>query len=532
MKKVAIIIVMINLVINAILLAIPRKNVIKEANKSTVTWNIQTNKNVQAGNLYFEGIAADIDGEKADIYKNTYHMNDLGDTYIGYSVKINEFYQDEVYEPITVVDEVAPKLYLKGSSNLTISLGTEYQEPGYEAVDSFDGDLTKKVTTKGTVNKDQIGDYMLTYHVCDSSNNCTSKTRKVRVRKQTEDQKEQYDTGEEEEKFKPEEFTQTVTEASWTDTGIKITFYSKDEINKITCKDKNVKFTSKQDHYYTFTYDLKNLKNGTYTFKLNDKTILKDEREQIQKLVRSHIGDHLITVEDNKKKVQITIEDFAYEYDILIDAGHGGTDIGSSNSFITEKALNLEQTLYEKKRYEDHGLKVLLIRDDDSYGLGMGDEEWKPVTRRAYAMGYYGVVSKIVYSNHHNSYSDSSRSGFEILVPASLDEEELKEELTIYDSFKSIYPVTENHVRFYARNIETSTLINKENGNVYDFVDYYAVNRIPLQLFGVKAPIFEGSYLSNEEDFEWYYQKENWKKLSEAKIKAYVESLGVEYKGV
>ena len=31
-------------------------------------------------------------------------------------------------------------------------------------------------------------------------------------------------------------------------------------------------------------------------------------------------------------------------------------------------------------------------------------------------------------------------------------------------------------------------------------------------------------------DYDWYYNKGNWKKLSEEKIKAYVTALGIDYK--
>lgn len=100
----------------------------------------------------------------------------------------------------------------------------------------------------------------------------------------------------------------------------------------------------------------------------------------------------------------------------MIDVGHGGVDSGSTNSYIYEKTLNLTQSLYEKKRYEEHGLKVLLTRTNDSYGLQMGDKSLSALRRKAFAVGYYGVVSKIVYSNHHNSISDSNYSGYELIL--------------------------------------------------------------------------------------------------------------------
>ena len=52
---------------------------------------------------------------------------------------------------------------------------------GASASDNCDGDLTSKIVTTGTVDTNNLGEYAIKYEVKDSSNNITSKERKVLV---------------------------------------------------------------------------------------------------------------------------------------------------------------------------------------------------------------------------------------------------------------------------------------------------------------------------------------------------------------
>ena len=144
-------------------------------------------------------------------------------------------------------------------------------------------------------------------------------------------------------------------------------------------------------------------------------------------------------------------------------------------------------------------------------------------------MGYYGAVSKIVYSNHHNAIDNKSFKGYEILVPLSLTSSELSNELTIMNKFNSIYPNLDNHLRFYGRDYDSEKKYNMTTGNTYSYKDNYAINRIPLNVFNVKAIIYEGCYLTNKEDYNWYWNNNGWIKLSEAKIETYVNYIGGTY---
>ncbi len=84
-------------------------------------------------------------------------------------------------EKIKYIDSEKPKITLKGSENITLTVGEEYTEYGASATDSCDGTLSDiKITSNVDVNK--VGSYEVKYTVEDSLGNKTEKTRNVRVK--------------------------------------------------------------------------------------------------------------------------------------------------------------------------------------------------------------------------------------------------------------------------------------------------------------------------------------------------------------
>ena len=78
-------------------------------------------------------------------------------------------------------DTEKPTITLKGNETVYLNYGSVYNEPGYEAIDNCDGNITDKVEKNGTVGS-SIGTYKITYSVIDSSNNKVEVTRTVIVR--------------------------------------------------------------------------------------------------------------------------------------------------------------------------------------------------------------------------------------------------------------------------------------------------------------------------------------------------------------
>lgn len=464
-----------------------------------------------------------IDSSKVDI-------NNLGTYEVTYKIT----YKDKEYvltRSVEVVDNEKPVLSLIGKEEIIIKEGQVYNEQGCTAVDNYDEKVNDKIQIINYVNTNVIGIHTVSYVVVDDSGNTSSISRKVIVIPKNNSNNEV--------DYIELMDSNKITNMGYINDGIYVEGYVKDNNGSFKiklCKNDNKKCISYEmsprgNFDYYGNIKLSNLENGTYTMWINSK---KDEKvintlPTQYKISRSKIKEKLVTFNYEENNIQVTIEDFKYLYDIVIDPGHGGSDTGASNGIINENYLNLEQSLYEKQRYEEHGLKVLLLRDDYSYGIVMGDESWPAVRRKAYALGYYGAVSKITYSNHHNSSTDKSLTGWEIIVSTNAIGDDLKEVYKIRENWKKSYNLNENHIRVYTRNYNTGTIFTKENNEKYYFTDYYAVIRVPYQLFNIKNVLFEGSYLSNNKDFDWYYKQENWKKLSEEKIKVYVESLGLKY---
>ncbi len=78
-------------------------------------------------------------------------------------------------------DPYLPKIHLTGGDTVDWDYGKPFLDPGYQATDNTDGDITGKVTVEGTIDHFQIGTYTLTYTVTDSASNTSTVTRTVVV---------------------------------------------------------------------------------------------------------------------------------------------------------------------------------------------------------------------------------------------------------------------------------------------------------------------------------------------------------------
>ncbi len=81
---------------------------------------------------------------------------------------------------VEVIDDVEPVITLKGEENVIASSLELYTEPGYEAIDNYDKELTDRVTTELVPEKENI--YNKVYTVTDSSGNKASVIRKVEIK--------------------------------------------------------------------------------------------------------------------------------------------------------------------------------------------------------------------------------------------------------------------------------------------------------------------------------------------------------------
>ena len=455
--------------------------------------------------------SSDVDTTRIGTYHVTY-------TYVAGMNQIKT-----LYRTVNVVDNDAPIIKLLGSNVYTMLVNDSYNEAGVIVLDNSNEELLENVVIENNVDVTTPGVYSIKYSVSDNSGNQAVAYRTVVV------------------KYSYSSSTNSVLSNSFTNNGISLSGmvnvgnfkYQMMLKNKDTGNESIINLVSTGYNYYQFNLDVTNMENGNYDLYLVTDSLepLISNMTIFNRIVRSHVGNKLVTMTYDKNIVNMKVEDFSYQYDIVIDPGHGGAEYGAVNGRYYEKSINLEQSLYEKQRYEAHGLRVLILRDtDDNYGIVMGEEGMEPVDRKAFAVGYYGAVSKVIYSNHHNSSGNTSSAGWEILTPAAASYDDLSVEHQIAEDWSNMYIKSVNpYYRFYTRDYETGKPSNKINGEVYGFEDFYSVIRIPNKLYNVKNVLFEGAYINNDSDMYWYYNSENWKKLSEVKIKHYVESIGVKY---
>jgi hypothetical protein len=72
---------------------------------------------------------------------------------------------------VTVVDEVAPVITLKGEQSITIDVGETYKDAGATAHDDVDGDISKSIEITGMIITGTPGVYTITFNVKDKSGN-------------------------------------------------------------------------------------------------------------------------------------------------------------------------------------------------------------------------------------------------------------------------------------------------------------------------------------------------------------------------
>ncbi len=484
------------------------------------------------------GIEVSVNGtdvsDKVKIDSSSVNMNKIGK----YKVKY-EYGGEYIYRDVIVFDKEKPVITLVGGDTIYLLLNGNYQENGYTVIDNYDTDLSDKVVVSGKVDTSKEGEYILKYTVSDNSGNLAEVLRKVIVKKASISIEDGAGNIYNPVSYNKQLYSNTITKNSFYKYGISISGYVKNSSKYYKIKLKNranrleyvYNMTTTEDNNYSGNLNLTTVENGLY-----DAYIISSNSERLinkldffSRIIRSKVGNKLVTLSYDNDYVSILVEDFKYSYDVVIDPGHGGTDSGASNGIINESYLNLKVSNYEKCRYEDMGYRVYMIRYDDTYGEMLGSSNYPKLDRRALTIGYYGAVSKVAYSNHHNASYNTSDRGFNILVGNQVNKDDLTPEINIYKRFMNFYNITDDKIRMYSKDYSTSQMFNKLNGEVYDYKNYYAVIRIPYELFNVKMVLYEPIYMTNPSDFNWYYANNNWIKVSEMKIQEYVKYMGGVY---
>ena len=97
-------------------------------------------------------------------------------------------------------------------------------------------------------------------------------------------------------------------------------------------------------------------------------------------------------------------------YDVVIDPGHGGIDIGASKNGYFESKINLDYALKIKESLENLGLKVKLTREKDISIANYGKNSRTGIP--------YETKAKLMLSIHQNSsVKNVNEGGLEVYIP-------------------------------------------------------------------------------------------------------------------
>lgn len=156
--------------------------------KITFKLNGESNEKITYGNDYDDSyVIAKVNGKDTkDVSVNSnFNKNKLGRYVITYELSISNDYKQRLYRIVDVVDEEKPVINLNGDKEMVLDFGSKYIEPGFNANDNYDGDITNKVAVKNNINTKKPGTYEVVYKVTDSSGNKASEKRKVTVKEKT-----------------------------------------------------------------------------------------------------------------------------------------------------------------------------------------------------------------------------------------------------------------------------------------------------------------------------------------------------------
>ena len=145
--------------------------------------SIEKDKVIEVGKNYNSG-KLNAFYNKKDLTKNIKRNGNVNTKKIGkykvvYTIKYKKI-QKSLTQIVKVVDKTPPELTLLGD-DLIISKNKKIKDIGCKAIDNYDGDITKKVKLKNSIDTAKPGEYELVYEVKDSSENKSSAKRKVIV---------------------------------------------------------------------------------------------------------------------------------------------------------------------------------------------------------------------------------------------------------------------------------------------------------------------------------------------------------------
>ncbi len=206
---------------------------------------------------------------------------------------------------------------------------------------------------------------------------------------------------------------------------------------------------SNDPRYYSFSNSSKGNKISYYTIS-KDNLNRKAEIDFSKKTFKNN-EYNLLTITINENELPSDV------YDIVIDAGHGGTDKGENAGSVTEADIALEYSKLLKESLEEKGYKVALTRDDNNSGTYTYTNMYDTDGRITEACR---TKSKLMISFHVNQ-GNNGLKGFEIYCPGNSNlnfakemSNKIKEYSTIEYSNNNSFKKEEGvYVRNFTKNV-------------------------------------------------------------------------------
>ena len=153
----------------------------------TISVNGSANITHEAGTPYADAGASATDALGNDLNGSVvvtgadFNVSSVGQRTVTYSVTDAGGNQNSITRTVSVVDTTNPSIYLAGGTSYTHGLNSAWTDPGYEANDTVDGNLTSNVLISGSVDVNTSGTYSVVYSVADAAGNEANITRSVSV---------------------------------------------------------------------------------------------------------------------------------------------------------------------------------------------------------------------------------------------------------------------------------------------------------------------------------------------------------------
>jgi len=319
------------------------------------------------------------------IIDNQVDIHNTGDYEITYTLNdtIKSRYVKIIDKPIG-----ATYIYLRGNTNIYLNIGDEYVEPGYDVIDTVDGNLIDKLKVSNNIDINKAGTYQVIYSVVNSSGVTTSKVRNVIVM--------------------DSDVSLTLNNTNYTNKDVSINIYVNDNYfdylilpngNKIT--DKNYTYSVSDNGTYKFTIynktgnskeksiNVSNInktspsgscsgsyENGKSTIKINASDDIGISKYVIN---GNSYTSNLVTINSEMKIANVTIYDKA-----------GNTKGISCN--LERKYLNIKSGIYEQSDYDSEMRYIEVIPD-------------KPTPNMPLVIYLHGIYSYTSFSKEAPNYS-------------------------------------------------------------------------------------------------------------------------------